>query len=65
MKYSLVGIDGNAYSVMGYVSNAMKECGFTKDAINEYRAKAMSSDYINLLRVSLDYTEMCNIIYRD
>jgi len=59
-KYNLVGIDGNAYSVMGYVTNAMREQGFSKAERDEYLKKAMSSDYNNLLCVSMDYIEMCN-----
>ena len=60
MKYCLVGIDGNAYAVMGYVKNAMKEQGFTEEEIKEYLDKAKSSDYNNLLCVSMEYVDKCN-----
>lgn len=59
-KYCLVGVDGNAYAVMGYVSRAMKETGFSKEEINKYTSEATSSDYNNLLRVSMDYIDKCN-----
>lgn len=62
-KYNLVGIDGNAFCVMGYVTQCMKREKFTHDEIKEYTKQAMSSDYNNLLCVSLDYVEKCNEKY--
>ena len=59
-KYTLVGVDGNAYAVMAYVANAMKREGFTRAEIDEYRKKAMSSDYNNFICVSLEYVELAN-----
>ena len=59
-KYSLVGIDGNAYSIMGYVQHAMREQNFSKQQIKEYSDEAMSGDYNNLLSISNDYIGMCN-----
>lgn len=56
-KYSLIGIDGNAFGIMYYVCESMKECGLSKERIDEYNQKAMSGDYRNLLRVS---QEMCD-----
>lgn len=61
-EYTLVGVNGNAFSVMGYVSNAMRECKFTRQEIDEYRKKAMSGNYDNLIAVSLDYIDKCNEI---
>ena len=31
MKYTLVGVDSNAYAVMGYVKRAMREVGMNQD----------------------------------
>ena len=59
-KYSLVGVDGNAFVIMGYVRNAMKKCGFTEDQIKDYLKQATSSDYYNLIAVSQDIIEQCN-----
>jgi hypothetical protein len=59
-KYNLVGIDGNAFSVMGYVRSAMREQKFTSEEIKNYTDRAMSSDYNNLLCVSIDMIEQCN-----
>ena len=51
-KYTLVGVDGNAYSVMGYVCSAMKREGKTKEQIDAYLTDAKSNDYYHLLAVS-------------
>ena len=59
-KYNLVGVDGNAYAIMGYVVKSMREQKFTLEEIEEYKKKAMASDYNNLLAVSIDYIEECN-----
>lgn len=59
-KYSLVGIDGNAYSIMGYVQSAMEDVGFSKEDIDAYLDDAMSSDYTHLLGVSVKMIRECN-----
>lgn len=60
MKYSLVGIDGNAFCVIAYVAKCMKREGKTKTEINKYREKAKSGDYHNLLAVSIDMIDELN-----
>lgn len=55
--------DGNAFAIMGVVVNAMRsQLALPSEEINkiiqEYREKAMSGDYENLLAVSLDYAEI-------
>ena len=62
-QYSLVGVDGNAFSIMGFVSYCMKCEKFTLKEIHEYYEKAKSSDYNNLLCVSMEYVDMCNERY--
>lgn len=59
-KYSLVGVNGNAFAVMGYVTKAMKETGKSKEEIDAYRKKAMDSDYNNLISVSIDEIDAIN-----
>ena len=59
-KYSLIGIDGNAYAIMGYTKNAMKCEGFDKSEIDEMLSQAMSSDYDNLLMVCGEYIDKAN-----
>jgi len=51
-------IDGNAYSVMGVVARTLREAGCGPEVIAEYRAKATSGDYDNLLRVSMEYADL-------
>lgn len=60
MKYSLVGVDGNAYAVMGYVRNAMKKEHCSSEEIEKYTNDAKSGDYNHLLVVSLEMIEMLN-----
>ena len=59
-KYSLVGVDGNAFAVMGYVTRCMRECKCTREEIDEYRDNAMSGDYNNLLCVSMNMINRLN-----
>lgn len=59
-KYSLVGVDGNAYCVMGYVSHAMKNEGKSKEEIYAYYNDAMSGDYDHLLAVSVEMIDSLN-----
>lgn len=59
-RYTLVGVDGNAFAVMGYVTEIMKREHFSKAEIAEYLAEAKKSDYNHLLCTSMDYVEKCN-----
>lgn len=59
-KYSLVGVDGNAFFVMGYVKRAMEESGFSREEQKEFITKATSGDYTNLLCVAVEKIEECN-----
>lgn len=59
-KYSLIGVDGNAFNIMGYVRRAMKEAGFTREEIEAYTKDATSGDYNHLLVVSIDIIDRCN-----
>jgi len=49
-------VDGNAFMVMSAVTRALKRAG-QGDKVKEYQTKAMSGDYDNLLRVSMEYVE--------
>lgn len=60
MKYTLVGVDGNAYVVMGYVKGAMREVGMSQDEREAYVTDATSGDYKHLLCVSMDMLDKCN-----
>lgn len=59
-KYSLTGVNGNAYAIMGYTANAMQDTGYSKEDIENYYKSAKSSDYSHLLAVSMDMLDRCN-----
>ena len=64
-RYSLIGVDGNAFSIMAYVVQAMKACKMSKSDIASYKKEAMSGDYDNLIAVSNDMIDCCNHNYED
>lgn len=49
-------VDGNAFAVMGAVRRALRRAG-QGDKVEEYTKRAMSSDYDNLLCVSMEYVD--------
>ena len=59
-KYSLVGIDGNAYSIMGYVKRCMREVGISQEEQLTYIEDATDSDYHHLLYISSEMVDKCN-----
>lgn len=59
-KYSLVGVDGNAFAIMGYVFKAMRREGYSREEIEAYYNKATSSDYDNLIMESITMIEKLN-----
>lgn len=60
MKYSLVGVDGNAFGIMGYTSRALKNEGL-RDLVADMQSEAMSGDYDNLIQVCLKYLDIANL----
>lgn len=58
-KYTLIGVDGNAYALMGYTSNALKETGH-KDLVPKMFAEATAGDYNNLICVCDKYVDIAN-----
>lgn len=59
-KFSLVGIDDNAWCIMAYVNMAMRKCGKTPRERNEYMNDVMSGDYDTLLAKSAAMIEKLN-----
>jgi len=57
VKIKLIGEDGNAFAIMSRVTKALRRNGY-KDLVDEYMKEAMSSDYDNLLRVTMEYVEV-------
>lgn len=58
-KFTLVGVDGNAFCVMGYTARALKRAGLASK-VSEMQEEAMSGDYNNLLCVCMKYVDMAN-----
>ncbi len=58
-KYTLVGVDGNAFAVMGYTEKALQKEGLSEH-VSEMFAKATAGDYNNLLCVCNSYVDMAN-----
>ena len=59
-KYTLVGVNGNAYAIMGYTSKAMRRAGFTKEEVDQMYKEATSGDYSNLICICDDYIDKVN-----
>lgn len=59
MKYSLVGVDGNAFAIMGYTARALKQTGHA-DLVENMRSRAMCGDYDNLIYVCQRYIDIAN-----
>jgi hypothetical protein len=59
MKYSLVGVDGNAYSIMGYTAKVLELEGLY-DLVDEMYAQATGDDYDNLVAVCMQYVDIAN-----
>ena len=58
IQVQLIGKDGNAFAVMGAVQRALRKAGAPKEEINQYLKEAMSGDYDNLLRTTMDWVEV-------
>jgi len=58
-KYTLIGVDGNAFAIMGYTSRALKREGLA-DKVQEMHDRATSGDYCNLIAVCDEYVDMAN-----
>lgn len=60
-KYSLVGLNGNAFNVIGYVKKCMKEEGCTTKEIEDWTEKAFAcGGYNQLLVIAMDMLDKLN-----
>lgn len=57
-RVKLVGEDGNAFAILGRCVAAAKKSGWASEKIAEFRQKATSGDYNNLLRTCCDYFDV-------
>ena len=58
-KYTLVGVDGNAFAVMGYTARALKRSGH-RELVDKMHEEATSGDYDNLIVVCMKYVDIAN-----
>ena len=63
LTFEEFGRDGNVFAIMGTVTKAMKrQLDLPQEEIeaivDEYRKEAMSGDYHNALRVSMEYVDI-------
>jgi len=58
-KYTLVGVNGNAYAIMAYTSTALRREGLG-NLNDEMMEKATSGDYDHLIAVCDEYVQMAN-----
>jgi len=54
----LVGNDGNAWAIIGRCTESARKAKWTSEQINEFRVKAMSGDYDNLLCTASEYFDV-------
>lgn len=50
----VLGLDGNAFAIMGRAVDALRKNG-QGNKVDEFRTRATSGDYNNLLRVVYEY----------
>ena len=62
-KYSLIGVNSNAYSVIAYVTKCMRKESLPESDILEYHNDCTSSDYKHLMCVSIDKLNFLNSKY--
>lgn len=55
IKVQLVGQDGNAFAIMASVKRALKKAKVDDAEISQYLSEAMSGDYDNLLRTTMNW----------
>ena len=58
-KYSLIGVDGNAFAIMGYTARALEREGLGK-LVDEMYEKAESGTYYHLIAVCDSYVSKAN-----
>ena len=54
----LTGMDGDAFGIIGRVARALRTAGVEQKYIEEYNEQAMSGDYNNLLRTTMEWVEV-------
>lgn len=58
-RFTLVGVDGNAFCIMGYTAQCLRKAGLG-DKVSQMHKEATAGDYYNLIAVCDRYVEMAN-----
>lgn len=58
-KFSLIGVNGNAFAVMGYTARALRKAGLGKEVDHMYE-EAKSGNYYHLIAVCDRYVDAAN-----
>ncbi len=59
MKYSLIGVNGNAYAIMGYTKQALEAEGL-QNLVDQMIEEATSGTYYHLIAVCDEYINRAN-----
>jgi len=59
IEVQLTGSDGNAFAVLGKVRKALRRANVSKEEIEQFTKEATSGDYGNLLRVCMEWVDVC------
>ncbi len=57
-EVELIGHDGNACAILGRCHRASRKADWTKEQWEEFKSKATSGNYDNLLGVVMEYFEV-------
>lgn len=57
-EVELIGHDGNAFAILGRCQRASRKIDWSKEQWEEFRTKATSGNYDNLLSVVMEYFEV-------
>ena len=58
-KYTLIGVNGNAFAVMGYTAKALKNEGLHAE-VQTMLEKAKAGNYFQLVATCDEYVQMAN-----
>jgi len=59
LDLEILGKDGNAFAILGAARRVLRDADFDDTEIQEYTDDAQSGDYNHLLRVTMEWFEVC------
>ena len=57
-KFTLIGVDGNAFAILGRVRQALRRGGESREFIEAFTKEATSGDYNHLLCTCMEVCEV-------